>query len=155
MSSNAGEVISNVGKFEDDTIQNISKRLELAGAFLEGKMVDKITSGLSPALHPATIEAKGSSTPLIDTGELLDQITHHMDGDLSVDVGVFGSRATIASYHEFGKAIEVTDAMRTHLNTIGIHLRYSTLLIHIPERSFVRSTFNEQKNNVVRIVKGL
>lgn len=155
MSSNVGEVLAGIEAFGKKAEKDVSDRLELAGAFLEGKMVDKITSGLSPALHPATIEAKGSSTPLIDTGELLDQITHHMDGDLSVDVGVFGSRATIASYHEFGKTIEVTDAMRTHLNTIGIHLRYSTLLIHIPERSFVRSTFNEQKNNVVRIVKGL
>lgn len=155
MSSNVGEVLAGIEAFGKKAEKDVSDRLELAGAFLEGKMVDKITSGLSPALHPATIEAKGSSTPLIDTGELLDQITHHMDGDLSVGVGVFGSRATIASYHEFGKTIEVTDAMRTHLNTIGIHLRYSTLLIHIPERSFVRSTFNEQKNNVVRIVKGL
>ena len=155
MSSNAGEVISNVGKFEDDTIKNISKRLELAGAFLEGKMTDKIASGISPALHPATVENKGSSQPLVDTGELLDQITHHMDGDLAVDVGVFGSRATIASYHEFGKTIEVTDAMRAHLHKIGIHLRYSTLLVHIPERSFERSAFQENKDGIVRIVKGL
>lgn len=132
MSSNAGEVISNVGKFEDDTIQNISKRLELAGAFLEGKMVDKITSGLSPALHPATIEAKGSSTPLIDTGEMLDQVSHEMEGDLTVKVGVFGSRAGVAAIHEYGAP--------------GAN---------IPERSFERSTFSEQKENVVRIVKGL
>lgn len=132
MSSNVSEVVFRVGDFEDETIKNISKRLEFAGAFLEGKMTDKIASGISPALKPATVKAKGSSQPLVDTGELLGQITHHMDGDLSVDVGVFGSKATVAAYHEFGAP--------------GAN---------IPERSFERSAFQENKDGIVRIVKGL
>lgn len=153
MSSNADEVVKGIGAFGDKFTKDISARLEQAGTFLEGKMAEKITSGLSPALHPFTVEQKGSSTPLIDKGELLDQITHKMDGD-RVSVGVFGSKAGIAAVHEFGKTINVTDKMRAYLRARGLHLRYSTLTIHIPERSFERSAFNENKDAIIKIVKG-
>lgn len=116
-------------------------------------MVDKITGGLSPANHPFTVKQKGSSTPLIDTGELMSQITHKMTGANSVDVGVFGSRAYIASIHEFGKTINVTDAMRTHLSKRGLHLRYSTLTIRIPERSFIRSAYRENIDKIKKILQ--
>lgn len=132
MSSNIGEVLTGIDAFGKKAEKDVSDRLELVGAFLEGKIVDKITSGISPALKPATIKAKGSSTPLIDTGEMLDQVSHEMEGELTVKVGIFGSKAPIATIHEYG----------AH----GAN---------IPERSFERSTFSEQKENVVRIVKGL
>lgn len=132
MSSNVGEVLVGIEAFGKKAEKDVGARLELAGAYLEAKMVDKITSGISPSLKPATIKAKGSSTPLIDTGEMLDQVSHEMEGDLTVKVGVFGSKAHVAAIHEYGAP------------GAGI-----------PERSFERSTFNEQKNNVVRIVKGI
>ena len=131
MSSNANEVKVNIGKWEGKLEENITLRLEQAGEFLAGKMVDKITAGLSPALKPATVQAKGSSTPLIDTGELLSQITHKMEGETTVGIGVFGSRAEVAAVHEFGSPSK-----------------------NIPERSFMRSAFNENKKGIVKIVKG-
>ena len=129
--------------------------LNVAGAFLEKEMVLKIEAGLQPPLHPATIARKGSSEPLYDDGELLDQISHDMSADgSSVEVGVFGSRARIAKVHEFGKDIEVTPKMRGYLHSIGIHLRKDTTHIHIPERSFMRTALAENEKKVKKIVKG-
>ena len=123
--------LESLDKFTQDLDKNIINNVEKAGAFLEGKMVEKIMSGLNPALKPETIARKKSSTPLIDRGELLSQIDHRMDGKDTVEVGVFGSKAKIAVHHEFG-----------------------TPKANIPERSFMRSTFNEQKPKLVKIIKG-
>lgn len=129
MSSNADEVARNIGKFGDDTEKRIFNALEKAGTFIEGKMVDKITSGLSPGLKPATIAAKGSSTPLIDTGELLSQITHKMEGKDTVSIGVFGSKGGIAAVHELGAPSK-----------------------NIPARSFARPALKENVEGVKRIL---
>lgn len=129
MTSNADEVAMRIGKWGDKIEDDITNRLEQAGEFLAGKMVDKITSGISPALKPSTVAAKGSSTPLIDTSEMLGQITHRMNGKDTVDVGVFGSRAGIAAVHELGAPSK-----------------------NIPARSFERSAFNENKNGIIKIL---
>lgn len=123
--------LRSLDKFIQDLDKNITNNVEKAGVFLEGKMTEKITSGLRPALKKETIARKGSSTPLIDTGELLGQIDHRMSGKDEVEVGVFGSKAKIAVHHEFGAP-----------------------KAGIPERSFLRSTFNEQKPKLVKIIKG-
>lgn len=47
---------------------------------------------------------------------------------------------TIAHVHEYGCDITVTPKMRAWLHYHGIHLKKSTTKIHIPERSFVRSS---------------
>lgn len=111
--------------------ESISGNLEKAGAFLEAKMVEKISSGLSPALKPATISRKGSSQPLVDKGQMMGQISHQQKDKNSVNVGVFGSRAGIALVHEMGSPSR-----------------------GIPERSFIRSTTNENKDEIIRIVVG-
>jgi len=123
--------IKSIDKFAQDLDKNITNNVEKAGVFLEGKMTEKITAGLKPALKKETIARKGSSTPLIDTGELLSQIDHRMTGKDEVEVGVFGSKAKIAVHHEFGAP-----------------------KANIPERSFIRSTFNEQRPKLVKIIKG-
>jgi phage gpG-like protein len=103
--------------------------LDSVGAYLEKEMTHKIDIGLRPALLPSTIESKGSSKPLFDTGELYDQISHEASGD-TVEIGVIGSRASIAKHHEFG-------APRAH----------------IPERSFIRSAVSENKRRVGRVAE--
>lgn len=97
--------------------------------YLEAKMVEKINSNIPPPLKPETIKRKGSSTALIDTGEMLGQITHEMDGETAVKVGVIGSRAEIATYMEFGAPSR-----------------------NIPERSFIRSTYNTEKGKIRKII---
>ncbi|MEK5148770.1 hypothetical protein MKX53_17455 [Psychrobacillus sp. FSL K6-4615] len=45
----------------------------------------------------------------------------------------------IASVHEFGARIQVTDKMRGYLASQGLHLKATTTHIVIPERSFLRT----------------
>lgn len=45
------------------------------GVWCVGKIQQRIARGIEPALHERTIERKGSSVPLIDTGQLRQSIT--------------------------------------------------------------------------------
>ena len=60
------------GKIEPD------QALEQLGAKVVGMVQTRIAAGIAPALHPDTIEKKGSSTPLIDTGQLRSSITYRV-----------------------------------------------------------------------------
>lgn len=55
---------------------SIDRGLDIIGIWGEATVKAAIRDGISPANRPATIAAKGSSTPLIDTGELHDAISH-------------------------------------------------------------------------------
>lgn len=126
---------SKLDQFKQNLESNMQSRLVVAGAFLEKEMVDKINSGLSPGLLPATVaqRKKESSVPLFDTGELFDQISFAtpLTNRDTVEIGVFGSRAEIAKHHEFGAP-----------------------KAGIPERSFMRSAFNENKKKIKKIMGG-
>ena len=70
-----------------------------------------------------------------------------------IEIGILSGEATsevlmIAAVHEFGTRISVTDAMRGYLGAIGIHLRAETTEINIPERSYIRSGFDEQVDGI-------
>ena len=55
----------------------------------------------------------------------------------------------IANVHEFGCSIPVTNKMRGFLAyNYGVHLKRDTKVIKIPERSFVRSSFDNKSNDV-------
>lgn len=56
--------------------------------------------------------------------------------------------AQLGAVHEFGKDIAVTDRMRGYLHAIGIHLRKDTAFIHIPQRSFIRSAYDENESDI-------
>lgn len=49
--------------------------LNLIGSFVTGAMQKRIQGGLSPALKPATIKRKGSSKPVLDTGQIVQSLT--------------------------------------------------------------------------------
>ena len=67
-----------------------------------------------------------------------------------IEIGIFGSDDStvlmIATVQEFGCKIDVTPKMRAYLHSQGLHLKASTTQINIPERSFIRSGFDEQKD---------
>ncbi len=63
------------GKVLDRTI-SVKKGLGLLGEFVAAKMKRQITLLKTPANEPSTIKAKGSSNPLIDTGQYRASITH-------------------------------------------------------------------------------
>lgn len=68
-----------------------------------------------------------------------------------VQVGVLGGgeQAWLASIHEYGCRIAVTDKMRKYLAATGLHLKATTTEIVIPERSFLRTGYDESKDKVL------
>jgi len=116
------------------TLSEDRSSIQKAGAFLEGKMVEKINSNIPPPLSPKTIAWKqshsghGGSLALVATTQMRQEITTKQIDDQTVGVGVYGSRAGIAEVHEFG-----------------------ALSKGIPERSFIRSTANENKKTITEV----
>jgi hypothetical protein len=54
------------------------KGLSILGELIQSKVVRRIRAGIGPELDPKTIEAKGSSKPLIDTGQLVQSIRYEV-----------------------------------------------------------------------------
>lgn len=67
-----------------------------------------------------------------------------------IEAGVLedGEQAMIAFVHEYGMDIAVTPRMRAYLHYQGIHLRKDTTHIRIPERSFIRSGWDENEADI-------
>ena len=104
--------------------------LGTAAAYLEQRITMKVLSNIPPALKPETVARKGSSKALIDTGEMFDKIDSQVTG-LEAKVGVIGAPAAYAIHHEYGAPAA-----------------------GIPERSLIRSTWNEEKGNVEKLIQG-
>ncbi|MCJ7694313.1 MAG: hypothetical protein MUO40_02705 [Anaerolineaceae bacterium] len=115
---------------DDDLLDGLSNGIETAADYFKNKIVQKVETNIPPALQPATIQRKGSSVALFDTGEMFGQIDADIQ-EYSANVGVIGSKAQIAAHHEFGAPAA-----------------------GIPERSFIRSTFNEEKGKLETIIAG-
>ena len=79
-----------------------------------------------------------------------------------IEVGVFAGKkhpesdidlADLAKIHEYGVTIEVTPKMRAYLHSIGLHLRDDTTHIRIPERSFIRAGWDNNKADVEKRIE--
>lgn len=69
-----------------------------------------------------------------------------------VQVGcIQGDHAWLASIHEYGCNIPVTDKMRAFLHSKGLHLKKSTKYICIPERSFLRTGHDKNIEKILDI----
>lgn len=72
-------------------------------------------------------------------------------------VGIFGEDDSFqvmkASVHEFGIEIDVTPKMRGWFAYQGFPLSPNTQTINIPERSFIRATYDENKGEITKLVK--
>jgi hypothetical protein len=67
----------NYVKFLDSKgLMNKANILKKVGQWYTGELKDGITKGTFQSLDPATIKAKGSSQPLIDTGDMRRAINH-------------------------------------------------------------------------------
>lgn len=53
--------------------------LEQLGQYAVGRIQQRISDGIPPPNAPSTIEKKGSSTPLIDTGTLRASVTYKVE----------------------------------------------------------------------------
>jgi len=54
---------------------------DIIGQYVLNQINKKIVAGISPANSPATIAFKGSSTPLIDTGQLRNSLTYKVSSN--------------------------------------------------------------------------
>lgn len=64
-----------VQQIRGNIIDGAGDPLNVVGAYAAGKAQEKIESGGLTPLDPETIKRKGSSVPLIDTGQLVQSIT--------------------------------------------------------------------------------
>lgn len=92
-----------------------------------------------------TVEDKNGVPALLDRLRELESY--------QVAVGILsksgGDMLMIANVHEFGCSIPVTDKMRGFLAyEYGVHLKRDTKVIKIPERSFVRSSYDSKKGEI-------
>lgn len=63
----------------------LGRGLGLLGAWAVGEIKKHVRSRIDPPNSQATIDAKGSSVPLIDTGRMINSVAHDVigaDGDL-------------------------------------------------------------------------
>lgn len=68
-----------------------------------------------------------------------------------VEVGVLqGEHKWLAGIHEYGCDIAVTPEMRAFLHYNGLHLKKTTTHIRIPERSFLRSGYDENRDAILK-----
>lgn len=67
-----------------------------------------------------------------------------------VQVGASSNDAWLASIHEYGCTIPVTEKMRAYLHGQGLHLKPTTTHIRIPERSFLRAGHDENADRVLK-----
>lgn len=93
-----------------------------------------------------------------DTGDLGEVIKNiEKLKSRKIKVGVFGGEkhegsdidlVDLASIHEYGCDIPVTPKMRAWFAYNGYPLKKSTTVIRIPERSFIRSGFDENVDKI-------
>lgn len=71
-----------------------------------------------------------------------------------IKVGVLkGEHQWLAGIHEYGCNIPVTPKMRAFLHSQGLHLKESTKVIHIPERSFLRTGHDKNIDKVMKTLE--
>ncbi|KHD86371.1 hypothetical protein NG54_03385 [Heyndrickxia ginsengihumi] len=79
-----------------------------------------------------------------------------------IKVGVFGNEkhkdsdiemVDLARIHEYGCDIQVTPKMRAWFAYNGYPMKPETTVIHIPERSFLRSGYDENIDSITKKIK--
>jgi hypothetical protein len=63
-----------------DGSQTREKALAMIGVFTQGEIRARMSRGIPPPLKPATVARKGSSKPLIDTGQLRASVDSEVRG---------------------------------------------------------------------------
>lgn len=78
---------------------------------------------------------------------------------MKIHVGIQGDEDSevlmIASVHEFGCTIKVTPKMKAFLHHIDIHLKPDTGYINIPERSFIRASYDTGIQPMGKVIEQL
>lgn len=69
------------------TIPSVEVGLDRFGLHAVGEVQQRIKAGIEPENAESTIERKGSSTPLIASGQLWTSVTHHVESGSSSGEG--------------------------------------------------------------------
>lgn len=138
-----------MGEFDERLHRNAAKTLRRAGEELASDIRTRILDSrdMKP-LHGFTVEAKGSSKPLIDDGDLLGSVGMRFIEELAVFVGVHrraedGTDVAAIHEREEGTRVPVTPAMRAFLHARGFHLKPETTELFIPGRPFVKPAYRD------------
>ena len=87
---------------------------------------------------------------VLDLTEDIEAAAKGLSGK-KVNVGVLsGENQWLAGIHEYGCVIPVTPKMRAYLHKIGVHLNKSTTRIVIPERSFLRAGYDQNREALTK-----
>lgn len=68
-----------IGDLLKDNNYDVAKTLDQAGLGIEGQLRQSIADFTDPPLAQSTIDAKGFDKPLVDTGLMLNSISHSVD----------------------------------------------------------------------------
>ncbi len=117
------EIRNNIPLLIANLVKGKEAGIKDAALLLEAKIVERIESNIPPPLAEKTVEKKGSSLALVDSGELVGEVTHRFPDENSAEVGIWGEKAKIGIIHEWGAP-----------------------KASIPERSFMRATINNSEN---------
>lgn len=125
-------------------INSIYEVSDLLGMDLENKIREKILSNVPPPNAQSTIDRKGSSATLIDNGIMLGSVSHVVEdsGDLTqIKTGILdeGDVAMYASANEYGVQRVIQTKNKDNID----EMHQGMTFFIIPERSFIRSTFDE------------
>lgn len=130
-------LINNLDKGEERILRKV-------GSFMEGKIKEKIHKKDHPEWEDITDETKKrkkSTKILFDTGKLVNSITHKLDAKISsVLIGVFQA------------SIKVGDVVGEEAVNIAAVHEYGSPKRGIPCRSFIRSTFDEKKDEAEKLI---
>jgi hypothetical protein len=125
-----------------------------AGMDLRNKIVLKINSNIPPPNAPSTVKKKGSSKTLVDNSTMINsvdvQVIEETNGSAEIAVGIFDEGvAQYAIANEYGAVINRTSTNAFSDNPDEMHQGFTSYQIVIPERSFIRSSYDENIDQIV------
>ena len=95
--------------------------------FVKSLIVEAIDAGVPPPNAPSTIDRKGSNRPLVDTGEMRDNVEYRIDGN-TIHVGFFDEQ----------------NALKAVVNNYGVPGK-------IPARPFMSATIDEHFDEISKV----
>lgn len=95
--------------------------------FVKSLIVKAIDDGIPPPNAPPTVERKGFDHPLVETGEMRDNVEYRIDGN-TIRVGFF----------------DETNALKAVVNNYGVPGK-------IPARPFMSATFDEHLDEISKV----
>lgn len=95
--------------------------------FVKSLIVKAIDDDIPPPNAPSTVERKGFDHPLVETGEMRDNVEYRIDGN-TIRVGFF----------------DETNALKAVVNNYGVPGK-------IPARPFMSATFDEHLDEISKV----